>query len=59
MGKELKPINPVRSYRNTCYDMQNRFLSHLHEWKGISFLPTKNVVHELLEKDNNSAQNIA
>lgn len=39
--------------------MQTRFLSHLHEWKGISFIPTKNVVHELLEKDNNSAQNIA
>lgn len=42
-----------------CYDMQRHFLSHLCEWKGISFLPTKKVVNNFLEKDNISAQYLA
>ena len=60
MGKkELKPINHVKSCMNMLYDMNSHFLSHLCEWKDVSFLPSKNEVHNFLEKDNISTQYLA
>lgn len=41
------------------YDMHSHFLSHLHEWKDVSFLPSKNNVHNFLEKGNISTQYLA
>ena len=60
MGKkELRPINRAKSCMSMPYDMRRHFLSHLCEWKDVSFLSSKNDVHKVLKKDSINTQHLA